>query len=44
MRLARLSIQEGRETFNEEVSQLLQREHEEEQERIQTARAKGEVG
>lgn len=42
-RLAHLSMQEGREAFNEEVSQLQQREHEEE-ERIQTARTKGEVG
>ena len=44
MRLARLSMQEGREAFNEEVLQLLRREREEEQERIQTARAKGETG
>ena len=43
MRLARLSVQEGREAFTEEVSQLLQQEREEELERIQTARAKGEV-
>ena len=42
MRLARLSMEEGQEAFSEEVSQLLQREREEELERIQTARAKGE--
>lgn len=42
MRLARLSMEEGQEAFGDEVSQLLQREREEELERIQMARAKGE--